>query len=250
MGIAVSAGKHTRIANTFGIEKPEAGCDDSVFAEGPCNSPINEVRDLDELKLSKHYGRHSVVFAEGQLPDGIYVLCEGRAKVFITSADGKTLLLRIAHTGDMLGINATLTGLPYGATVETLDPCRIDFISRDSLLELLDRDKRAYLGVAHSLSRKLSGVIEHTRLLFLSQSASEKLARLLIRWCDEIGQLTPHGISITSGLTHEEMAQMICTSRETVTRVLGEFRRKHIVSLVGYDIFVRDRKALESVARR
>jgi CRP/FNR family transcriptional regulator len=218
-------------------------------AQIPCDSPISEVRGLNNLQLCRYYSRGSVLFVEGQRPRGVYVLCEGRAKVSIASAEGKTLVLRIAQQGDLLGINATLTGQPYGTTVETLERCRIDFISREDLLKLLDRDKRACLGVAQALSRKLSGVVEHNRLLFLSQSAAEKLARLLVRWCDEHGKRTAQGIRINSGLTHEEMAQMICASRETVTRLLGEFKRQHIVSLVGSAIFVRNRKALESVAR-
>lgn len=219
------------------------------FAEGPCDSPLREVRGLDNVKVRRSYPRGSVLFVEGQRPRGVYVLCEGRAKVSIASTEGKTLVLRIAQPGELLGMNATLTCKPYGATVETLERCRIDFISREDLLKLLDRDKSAYLGVAQALSHKLSAVVEHTRLLFLSQSASEKLARLLVRWCDESGKRTAQGTRIESGLTHEEIAQMICSSRETVTRVLGEFKRKHIVSLVDNAIFVRNRKALESVAR-
>jgi len=218
-------------------------------ADGPCDSPISEVRGLGNVKVRKYYPRSSVLFVEGQQARGVYVLCEGRAKVSIASAEGKTLVLRIAQSGDLLGINATLTGQPYGATAETLERCRIDFISRSDLMKLLDRDKKAYLGVAQSLGDKLRAVVEHTRLLFLSQSASEKLARLLVRWCDEVGKRTPQGIRIASGLTHEEIGQMICASRETVTRVLSEFKRKHIVNLVGNAIFVRNRKALESVAR-
>lgn len=214
----------------------------------PRYSPITGVRGLKNLKLSKDYPRGSVLFVEGQRARGVYVLCEGRAKVSIASADGKTLILRIAQAGDLLGINATLTGQPYAATAETLERCRIDFISREDTLELLDRDKRAWLGMAQALSSKLSGVVEHTRLLFLSRSASQKLARLLVKWCEEHGKRTSQGVQINSGLTHEEMAQMICASRETVTRVLGDFKRKKIVSLVGNSIFVRNRQALESLA--
>ena len=215
----------------------------------PCESPTSEVRGLDKLKLSKYYPRGSVLVTEGHRSPGVYVLCEGRAKVSIASAEGKIFVLRIAEVGDLLGVNSALTGRPSEATVETLERCRIDFVSREDLLKLLDRDKKACLGVAHALSAKLSGVMEHARLLLLSESASEKLARLLVRWCDQHGKRTAQGIRINSGLTHEEMAQMICASRETVTRVLGEFKRKHIVSLVGSAIFVRNRKALESVAR-
>lgn len=218
-------------------------------AKFPCDSPIGEVRGLDEVKISKYFPRGSVLFVEGQRPSGVYVLCEGRAKVSIGSADGKTLVLRIAKAGDLLGVNAALTGQPYDATVETLERCRIDFVSREDLLKLLDRDKRACLSVAQALGRTLSRVVEHSRLLFLSQSAAEKLARLLVRWCDESGKRTPQGTRIDSGLTHEEIAQMICASRETVTRLLSEFKRKHIVNLVGNAIFVRNRKALDAVAR-
>jgi CRP/FNR family transcriptional regulator, cyclic AMP receptor protein len=216
---------------------------------GPCESPLSEVPGLDKVKISKGYPRGSLIFVEGQLPRGVYVLCEGRAKVSISSAEGKTLVLRIAYPGDLLGISSALTGRPYGATVETLVPSRIDFIARRELLQLLDRDKKASLGVAQILSRKLSGVVDHTRMLVLSRSASEKLARLLVRWCDESGIRTAHGIRINLGLTHEEMAQMICASRETVTRLLADLKRKQIVSLADNAILVRNRQALELAAR-
>jgi CRP/FNR family transcriptional regulator len=71
---------------------------------------------------------------------------------------------------------------------------------------------------------------------------------LMVRWCDEGGKRTSQGIKIVTGLTHEEIAQMICTSRETVTRLLSQFKRQHLVSLVGTTIFIRNRKALEALA--
>jgi CRP/FNR family transcriptional regulator len=214
----------------------------------PSESATGEIPVLRNLKVSKYYARGSVLFIEGQEPCGIYVLREGRAKVSIASTDGRTLVLRIAVPGDLLGMNATLSGRAYGATVETLERCRIDFIAREDILKLLDCDKRACLDVAHALSSKLREVVEHSRLLFLSHSAAEKLARLLVRWCDDHGKNTPQGIRIDSSLTHEEIAQMICASRETVTRVLGEFKRQNIVSLVDNAIFIHNREALESMA--
>ncbi|HKE56939.1 MAG TPA: Crp/Fnr family transcriptional regulator [Pyrinomonadaceae bacterium] len=208
--------------------------------------PIGELNDLRDRQ---HYPRGAVLFVEGQQAAGIYVLRRGRVKVSIGSAEGKTLVLRIAGPGEPLGMNATLTGQPYAATAETLEPCQIDFIAREQLLKLLERDKKAYASVALALSHKLSSVVEHARLLFLSQSVAERLARLLVKWCNEHGSCTAHGIRINSGLTHEEMAQMICASRETVTRLLSEFKRENILCLEGEAIFIRNRKALESVAR-
>jgi CRP/FNR family cyclic AMP-dependent transcriptional regulator len=230
-----------KLKNNDGANEPAAPV--------PADFPISEISGLNKLKLTRFYPRNSVLFIEGQRPQGVHVLRSGRVKVSITSAKGKTLILRIAQPGDLLGINATLTGKPYGATVETLEPCQIDFVSRESLLELLNRDEKACLGMARVLSRKLSGVVAHNRWLFLSQSASEKLARLLVRWCDEGGKPTAHGIRINLGLTHEELAQMICTSRETVTRLLADLKRKQVLSLSDRAIFIRNRAALELAAR-
>lgn len=242
--------RHTKAQAKKMLGTPNIGREEGAysFAQGPCDSPISDVRGLDNVRVGKYYPRGSMVFVEGQAPRGVYVLCEGRAKVSISSAKGKTLILRIAHPGDLLGINSTLTGHPYGATVETLVRSRIDFIAREDLLKLLHRDKKACLGVAQVLSRKLCGVVDHTRMLLLSHSASEKLARLLVRWCDEDGKPTAHGIRINLGLTHE-MAQMICASRETVTRLLADLKRKQIVSLADNAILVHNRKALELEAR-
>lgn len=220
----------------------------SKSAELPCDSSMLEIRGLDDVKRSKYYPRGSVLFVEGQRPRGVYLLCEGRAKVSISSAEGKTLVLRIAQPGDLLGLNSALTGLPYDATVATLENCRIDFVSRADFTKLLDRSKTARVRLSEALSSQLSEVIERARSLLLSQSAVEKLARLLLKWCDELGKPTPQGIRLNHGLTQEEIAQMICASRETVSRLLTELKRKQIVRLNGTGIFVRNRAALELVA--
>ena len=240
-------GVHYKMMLRAKSQKDNARSNGSVVRFSLASLLSNE-DSLEQSKTTKTYPRSSVLFAEGQQSSGVYLLCEGRAKISIGSSEGKTLVLRIAQPGDLLGVNAALIGEPYSATAETIDRCRVDFISRQDLLKLLERDKKACLSVAHSLGYTLSRVIEQSRLLLLSQSATEKLAGLLVRWCDELGTRTPQGIQIESGLTHEEMGQMICASRETVTRVLSEFKRGQIVSLFNGTILVRNRKALEAAA--
>lgn len=232
----------------LGAEKFEYTAEEDDSPQIPGVSPVTDFLGLDNVRVSKDYPRGSLVFVEGQQPLGIYLLCEGRAKVSIASAEGKIFVLRIAEAGELLGINATLTGLPYRATVETLQNCRIDFVSREDLLKLLDRDKRAYLALTTALIRKLTGLVDHTRLLFLSRSTAEKLARLLVKWCDETGKQTSGGTQITPGLTHEEMGQMISVSRETVTRELNTLKKKHIVQIQNGGILVRNQAALIALA--
>ena len=224
----------------------DEGCGEAAIL--PCDSFLREIVGPKDIKLSSLHRRGALLFSEGQQSSGVYVLRGGRAKVSISSCEGKVLILRIAQSGDLLGVNSTLKDSPYDTTVETLEPCRTDFISRSDFIDLLDRSKTARIGVSAALSKELTEIFEHARSLLLPKSTAGKLAKLLLKWCDELGQVRPKGIRVSPGLTQEEIAQMICASRETVTRLFAELKRKHIVTLADNSIFVRNRRALESLA--
>ena len=174
----------------------------------------------------------AVLFVEGQSPRGVYVICSGRVKLTTTSRDGKTLILRIAQAGEILGLHGTVSGKPYELTAETLQPCQLDFVKREDFLKFLQSHADACLHAAQHLSHDCQSAYDMIRSLGLSHSVSEKLARLLLEWANE-GEETKDGIRIKIALTHEEIAQLIGTSRETVTRVLGEFREKEFAQLRG-----------------
>ena len=116
-------------------------------------------------------------------------------------------------------------------------------------LKILDNSKRVRLWVTRALSIESSELVERARSLLLSKSAAEKLARLLLHWCDLFGEATPKGIRLNHGLTQEEIAQMICSSRETVSRLLAELKREQIVHSNRTGIFVSNRPRLELAAR-
>ena len=221
-------------------------------SNGSAQKPSSFLKDLpglESLKTSSIYPRGALLFAEGQRPRGLFILCEGRAKISVASAEGKTLVLKIAGPGDVLGLNSMLMENPALATVETIDRCRIDFVSREDFVSLVEGDRKGYLDIARTLSQELSRLMDHTRLLLLSDSAAEKLAKLLLNWSDEKGKGSSEGTQIECGLTHAEIAQLICTSRETVTRILGDFQRAGSIVFTGGIITVRNRTALELLAR-
>ena len=230
------ADKHT--------EGHESGVENGQARRLPCISPLHAIPGFDGLSRRRCYPKGSVLLAEGHTARGVYVLCAGRAKLSITSAGGKTLIARIARPGDLLGIHATLAGHPYEATAETLEPSRVDFISRKDLLTLLDRQKWSGLGLAIAISKEFTEFVEHVRVLLLSVSADEKLARLLLRLGDEFGERTTTGIHFHTLRTHEEIAQMIGASRETVTRSLNGLKRRHIIFAKNGDLVIRNRAAL------
>jgi CRP/FNR family transcriptional regulator, cyclic AMP receptor protein len=209
-----------------------------------CNLPQNALQDLEKVKYVSAFPAGAVLFVEGQSARGIYIVCAGRIKLSAAARDGKTLILRIAEAGEVLGLHATVASKPYDVTAETLQPCQLDFIKRDDFLKFLQKHGDACLNAAKALSKNCQDAYEMIRSLGLSHSVSEKMARLMLEWASS-GENTKEGIRVKVSLTHEEMAQLIGTSRETVTRVLGEFRQKQLAQLRGSTMLIRDRAALE-----
>ena len=211
-----------------------------------CDLPKQSVEDLDKIKYASAFPPGAVLFVEGQAPRGVYIICSGRVKLTTTSRDGKTLILRIAEAGEVLGLHGTVSEKPHELTAETLQPCQLDFVKRDDFLKFLQSHPDACLHAAQHLSQDCQSAYEMIRSLGLSHSVSEKLARLLLEWASG-GEETKEGLRIKISLTHEEIAQLIGTSRETVTRVLGEFREKQFAHLRGSTLLIRNKAALEKL---
>ncbi len=209
-----------------------------------CELPKASLQAFDSIKYSAAYPGGAMLFTEGQFPRGIYMLCKGRVKLSITAADGKTLILKIAEPGEVLGLHATVSGTPYEMTAETLHPCQVNFIKREDFLRFLKEHGDACMQAAQHLSQGMQSAYEQIRSLGLSHSAREKLARVLLEWAAS-GEQTKDGTRVKLAMTHEEIAQMIGTSRETVTRILAEFKTKQFAQIKGSNLLIRNRGALE-----
>jgi CRP/FNR family transcriptional regulator, cyclic AMP receptor protein len=210
-----------------------------------CNMSESAVEALDSVKFTGLYPKGSLLFVEGEEPRGIFILCSGRAKLTTSSTEGKTLIVKIAEPGEVLGASATILGKPYEVSAETIEPSQLNFIKRDDFLKYLNTHAEACLHTAQQLSEKYHSAQREIRSLGLSQTTSEKLARLLLDWCDRGGEQTTKGIRLKVLLTHEEIAQMIGTTRETVTRLLSDFKKKKIIDVKGSSLFVLSRPSLE-----
>ena len=215
----------------------------------PFNSPLRAIPGIDRVSRSRIYPRGAVVFHEGNIARGVYVLSSGRAKVSISSADGKKLIIRMAKSGDVLGLYAGLTGRPLEATAEMVEGGRVDFVSRTDLLNLMGRQQAFSSDLVEMFSRQFSEFVDNTRMLLLSESALEKLARLIVRWGRDFGERTTEGVRVQILLTQEEIAQIIGASRETVTRLFSALKRDKIIRVKRDALWIRDSDALASLAQ-
>jgi CRP/FNR family transcriptional regulator len=212
-----------------------------------CNLPPKALQAFDSVSSSTSYPKDATLFVEGQPPRGVYMLCSGRIKLTMGSADGKVLILRVAEPGDLLGLSATIAGVPYELTAETMEPCQVNFVRRDDFLRFLREHTDACFRAAKNLSDGYDVACREIRSLGLSHSAAEKLAKLLLEWSARSGAAAKNKGRIKVGVTHEEIAQMIGTSRETVTRILSELRKKQIIHLKGSTLEIRNQAALEAL---
>lgn len=212
-----------------------------------CHLAGEELQDLAAISYSTVYPEGSVLFVEGQMPRGVYILCRGKAKLSMVSKEGKTLILRISEPGDVLGLSSCLLSQPYQGTVETLTPCQVNFIRGEDFLRYIRTHANAMFRVAEFLSREYHSACHEIGSLGLAHSAAEKMARLLLDWKET--RANGSGSTILKlTLTHEEMAQMIGSSRETVTRMLARFRASNYIEVHGSTLLIRDRAALQEIA--
>jgi CRP/FNR family transcriptional regulator, cyclic AMP receptor protein len=213
-----------------------------------CDLPPEALQAFESIKYATAYPKGAVLFVEGQSPRGIFVLCKGRVRMSICSIEGKTLILQVSEPGEVLGLSATVSGKPYELTAETMGPCQVNFVKRDDFLRFLKEHNDACLRVAEQLSAKYNSACREVRALGLSHSAVEKLAKLLLEWSVKNGESAKAEPRLKVAFSHEEIAQMINTSRETVTRLFADLKRRQILWGKGSTLLIRNKAALRALA--
>jgi CRP/FNR family transcriptional regulator len=203
------------------------------------------LKAFEATKYTTSYPEGAVLFVEQEAPRGVFMLCRGRVKLSMTSSDGKTVILRIVGPGEVLGLHAAFSARRYQATAETLEPCQVNFVKREDFLRFLREHAEASIRVAQELSNNYQVACEQIRSLGLSHSVPQRLARFLLDSCAK-GQETKQGIRVKLALTHEEIGQVIGTSRETVTRTFGEFKDKQVACLNRSTLVVQNKAALQN----
>jgi CRP/FNR family transcriptional regulator, cyclic AMP receptor protein len=203
------------------------------------------IRTINQIA---QFGRHpadTIIYFEGDMARGVYILYEGRAEVLTTNTDGKTRILKIALPGDVLGLNSVLAGTSHEVTVKTTHPCQFAFIARGAFLKFVKEQGDACLYFAQHLSRDCHAAYDVIRSM--GTTVEKRLARFLMSCCAN-GCVNEGIVQAKLVLTHEAISQRIGCSRETVSRVLSDFKRRRVAELDGTALLVYDRAVLQSLS--
>ena len=210
------------------------------------NLPPTVAEALEQVALTTTYPTGAVLFVEAQAPRGVFIVRRGQVKLSVCGSDGRTLILRMVEAGDLLGVASVISGHAYEATAETQEPSEVSFVRQSDLLRLMHQHGDIALWVTQHLSQDYTSTCREIRDLMLSDSASEKLARLLVGWLDHSAESKQSG-HVKMALTHEEIGQMIGTSRETVSRLFAGFKKQRLIQQKGATLVIPNRLALESL---
>lgn len=176
--------------------------------------------DLDILAahgVTRSFPRNTVVITEGDTSDSLYLIIEGRVKVFLMDDQGREVILRTQGSGEYFGELALVDERPRSASVMTLEPAKFSIISRAAFDECLSRHPKIAMVLVRHLSRLVRALTENVRSLALLDVYG-RIARLLL----ELAVKREDKLVIEERLTHQEIASRVGASREMVSRIMKD----------------------------
>jgi len=198
---------------------------------GFCNLPTNVLSDMEISKREIHCASGEILYRQGEKCGGLFILCQGRVKLWKMSSQGKTAILQICRAGDLLGASELLTNCAYAATAQVQEDSVLAFVPREKFLMMMARHAVVGLRTSEHLSAECLRAFRDLGLLRIPSSALQKLSRLLLRWASNREDNNPQEIPMIH--THAELAQLIGTSRETVTRLLNRLESYEVIRVRG-----------------
>ena len=198
-----------------------------------------ELDAIYELSFTKNCPKDTVILLENEEGDTLFIIINGKVKVTTFSESGKEVIFSILNEGDFFGDMSLLDGKPRSATVISMEDSKLRLIRRQDFNNLIEKHPRIALMLLEELTLRLRKADERIEsLAFLDMTG--RVAGILLQLAEENGEKTDTGLLIRSRPTHQELANMVGTTRETVSRVLKQLENKQYVSMDGKDINIID----------
>jgi CRP-like cAMP-binding protein len=196
-----------------------------------------DLQTLSQVATARHVPAGAAILREAEAGDQFFVVVKGEVKVFVDSPDGREVVLTHLQTGEFFGEMALFEGEPRSASVTALAETELVVLSRNDFFAVLSRDFSLTKKILKTLSARLRRANEVIESLAL-QDVGGRLARYLIRLADESGKPAIEGFFVVSRPTHQEIANSIGATRETVTRMLKQFEDRKLIRVKGQTVWV------------
>jgi CRP-like cAMP-binding protein len=195
---------------------------------------------------ARTYERGEQVLGAHDPRDRTYVIATGAARVSRTAPDGRSIAVALVDGGDVFG-RLPFDDAPAEERVDALERCTVLRAAAADFERLLETEPTVALAVVAGMSRRLRASAKRLEGLAFHQVPA-RLARVLLDLSERYGKVTATGVRIDVRITHGQLAELVATTRETLTKVAGWLRAEDIALLERRQIWVRDYAALEDVA--
>ena len=198
-----------------------------------------ELEAINMVTILKRFLKDQIILLENEEGDTLFIINKGKVKVTSFSENGKEVIFSIMYDGDFFGDMSLLDGKPRSASVVALEDSEVRLIRRHDFIKLLEKHPGIGLRLLEELTSRLRKADERIESLALLD-VTGRIAGILLQLANDKSTVTAEGTVIKSRPTHQELANMTGTTRETVTRILKQLERKGYIAMNGKDITIID----------
>jgi CRP/FNR family transcriptional regulator/CRP/FNR family cyclic AMP-dependent transcriptional regulator len=216
--------------------------DRSVLERVPLFSGLSHdaLENLLSATSRKSYPKDSVIVAENEVGETLYMILVGKVKVTNIGPDGKEVILSVLGPGEFFGEMALLDEEPRSANVVSMEKTEMMLLRRKEFMALLENNQEILSKLLAVLSARLRHANAQIRSLALLDVLG-RIARLLLECARKEGRKLLDGSIVFRRPTHQEIASMVGTSRETVSRMIGDLSRDGYIKISGKDIIIKEK---------
>lgn len=197
----------------------------------------SELDAIDRVSITKIFPKDKIILLEDEEGDTLFIIIKGKVKVTTYSESGKEVIFSILNAGDFFGEMSLLDGKPRSATVVSMEDAQIQLIRRTEFYRLLENHPRIALRLLEELASRLRKADERIESLAILD-VTGRIAGILLQFAEDRGIINNSEVIIKSRPTHQELANMVGTTRETVTRVLKQLEDKSYIMMAGKDVTI------------
>jgi CRP-like cAMP-binding protein len=209
--------------------------------------PSDDFKLLTAHKTEQVYKKGEIIFREGAYPAGIFYIIDGKVKKYKLDKDAREQIIYVANTGELLGYHAVLSEDRYPDSAAALEESRIAFVPKEDFLETLQQSELLSRRLLKTLSHEFA-VLANSLTLFAQKSVRERLALQLIVLREKYKVSFQPGMPVEINMSRDDLASLVGTARESVVRVLTEFKEMGILETKGRKIIVLDVNKLIGIA--
>ena len=217
-----------------------------LFRQVPLFSGL-EAEDLESLisvATRRKYPKDGVIFFEHDVGDALFMILSGKVKVTILSDDGREIILAMLSDGDFFGEMSLLDNQPRSATAIAIQETEIVVLHQRDFLSIVEKRPRVSVNLLSVLSSRLRKANQQIGNLAL-HDVYGRVARILLEMASEDGERQPDGRVSFRRPTHQEIANMIGATRETVSRMISDLHRQGYIEISGKNVIIQDVLAKE-----